>query len=313
MNTMNTTQAPPSNGCGDATSKTQQYIDNNKKNICNDFKDALGNLRQREGEYKGYKPVFKYKQCFFIKAEETWRFYRGIDVCTSLPAQKDGDLLKDKLGKAGDTNKAIAKALADAAKSIQDAKAKFSLLSEAALKLKNKADDNCNKAQRGALAKLKAGNKDFETCFKTIVDGSQQMYASDGGCSDGDAVSINKVACTVGDVSGIQSFTNIDSILSLHKDLTDALKAFRDDVLANIKTGEDDQKKTYGDLGDAQQQRVTIKETLWTARTLTDGVEDIREFLCNLPCGNLPPIKTICDQAQNNYCSGGNNGGGCND
>lgn len=313
MNTMTSTTSTATNGCGDSTNKTQQYIDNNKSGICAAFTDSLNVLRMREGEYKGYTPVYRYKKCFFIKAEETWRFYRAIDLCATLPAQKDADLVKDRLSKANDVNKAITAALAIVAKNIQDAKQKFALLSEAAHKLKNKADDNCNKAQRAALAKLKAGSKDFETCFTNIVDGSQQMYASDGGCGDNDTVSINKLHCTIGDVSGIQSFTSVDNAILLHKDLIDAIKVFRDDVILNIKNGEDDQKKAYGALGDAKQQKVTIRETLWSVRTQTQGIEDIREFLCTLPCGDLPTIKSICEQAQNNYCNTNGGGGHCGD
>ncbi|MGF6848839.1 hypothetical protein QFZ51_004074 [Chitinophaga sp. W3I9] len=313
MNTMNPTTSTASNGCGDSTNKTQQYIDNNKRGICSAFSDSLNVLRMREGEYKGNKPVYKYKQCFFIKAEETWRFYRSIDLCATLPAQKDADLIKEKLSKANDVNKAIAAALAIVAKNIQDAKQKFALLSEAAHKLNNKAEDNCNKAQRAALGKLKAGSKDFKTCFDNIVDGSQEMYASEGGCGDGETVSINKLHCAIGDVSGIQSFTSLENVIALHKDLADAIKTFRDDVLQNIKTGEEDQKKTYGELGDAKIQKVTIRETLWSARTQTQGIDDIREFLCTLPCGDLPTIKSICEQAQGNYCNSNGNGGHCDD
>lgn len=313
MATNNQGQTAPAKDACEDVKNTRQILLNSKQELCNELRDAVDNLREAEGTFWGSVEVYKYKKCLYLKSNDSWRFYRNIEISTSNCSAAEAGMMKEKVKKAGERNVELQKLLKEVAKNVSEAHIKFKALNGAACALKRCMDDTCNGGQRKLLVdKLKEDNKDhFTEAIECLLTLSDSVYHTDKHkdnhrCPDDCYCdeNINELLCFTADVVGMQTFSNIENLSAIEKGLNDAITEFHNNVSGNLKAGADDAAKGLEELLKFQQTAAKLKYELFEKRGLASGIKDSKDFVCDPKCVDMDR-KNLCREFPAVYCGDG--------
>ncbi len=323
---------PPGNGGGDCQDKdnaTQKSINVQRMILCGVLYDTEGNVAQQQTKFTGENDVFKEKKCMFLHTEENYRRYRNLEISAGTELLQTNDSLKTIVGSLNKLNTDLNKVLTDITKQVKDAKSKFADLKAAACKLDDSITDKCNAAQWKAITG-KAGenctdgnNPPVDPCKNAETEIYNLTCLPKGLGKD-----IDYIFQASADVTGIQVFSNIDTLDPLQKTLSDKSNAFEKLISDTMKTRKADLDKLQSDLVDSVKSITQSAMDRNSARSDFEGYYDATQFLCCPPCDcvtvpstdntaagkdskdNCVPrlqvcstnICTICKDVQNTFC-----------
>ncbi len=322
---------PPDNGndCQDKDNATQKSINNERLVLCNLLYETEGKVEQQQTKFDGEKDVFKEKKCMFLHTEENYRRYRNLEICAGTELLQTNDSIKANVAGLNKWNKDLNKILTDLIKQIKDAKSKFADLKSASCKLDDSITDKCNAAQWKALTGKTSENcKDdpkppIDACKNAETEINNLICYPKGLGKD-----IDYIFQSSADVTGIQIFSNIDTLEPLQKSLSDKSNAFEKLISETMKTRKSELDKLQDDLV------VSVKSITQSAmdrnsmRSDFEGYYDAVDFLCcpSCDCVNDNPndsnsdkdnckdecnprlydcetaICVICDDVQKTFC-----------
>lgn len=279
---------PPGNGgtdCEDKDNATQKSINVQRIILCGVLYDTEGKVTQQQIKFTGENDVFKEKKCMFLHTEENYRRYRNLEICAGTELLQTNDSLKTTVGALNKLNTDLNKILTDITKQVKDAKSKFADLKTAACKLDDSITDKCNAAQWKAIT-----GKANENC----TDGSNPPVDP---CKNAET-EIHNLAClpkglgkdidyifqASADVTGIQMFSNIDTLDPLQKTLSDKSNAFEKLISDTMKTRKAELDKLQSDLVDSVKSITQSAMDRNSARSDFEGYYDATQFLCCPKC-----------------------------
>jgi hypothetical protein len=275
--------------CKDMDNATQVSMNANRQLLCALLYDTKGLVDKARTRFDGENDLYNEKKCIFIKTEENYQRFRNFDITAGTELIQTNDMMKVSVGQLKDWNKALNATLNNLFRQIKDIKVKFSDLKDAAYKLNNGYNEQCNSAQRKAITGKTSENcedpqKPPEPCTDS---GNQidQLICIPKGLYE-DAGIILKASS---DVVGIQIFSNVDSLDQLQKDLADKSAAFKKHINDTMKLHKADVEKLQDELV------ISVKSITQAAidrnsqRANFEGYYDATEFLCCPPCDCVPP------------------------
>ncbi|MDQ6761528.1 MAG: hypothetical protein M3015_02745 [Bacteroidota bacterium] len=279
------------NGCQDKDNLTQKSINAERTILCNLLYDTEGNVEQQQTKFDGEKDVFKEKKCMFLHTEENYRRYRNLDICAGTELLQTNDSIKVNVANLNKLNKDLNTALTTLTKQIKDVKNKFADLKSAACKLDDSITDKCNAAQWKALTGKTAENCNdnpkppVDACKNAEVEIDSLICLPKGLGKD-----IDYIFQSSADVTGIQIFSNIDTLEPLQKSLSDKSTAFEKLISDTMKTRKSELDKLQDDLVASVKSITQSAMNRNSMRSDFEGYYDTVDFLCCPPCDCLPKV-----------------------
>ncbi|HEX7017158.1 MAG TPA: hypothetical protein VF191_16730, partial [Cyclobacteriaceae bacterium] len=208
-------------GCKDCEEKdnaTQKSINVLRRDYCNKLYESAGEVRKAEKSYDGQFKLFGRKKCMFLWTEENYRRYRNTELCIGTELIQSNDLIKESVGNYIKWGNDLSTSLKNIFKSVKEVKAKMKDLRDAACKLEDCMNDNCNCTQMIILTgKAPEGCKD-----DTRQEGPREprseckeagQYLKDIVCMAKALVfDINSIFKASSEIIGIQVFSNIGTL-----------------------------------------------------------------------------------------------------
>lgn len=289
QNSKNCPPPPPADcGCEDCSDKdnaTQKSINTQRITICNLLYETEGNVEQLQTKFDGENSVFKEKKCLFLHTEENYRMYRNLEICAGTELLQTNSSIKNNVASLSKLNTDLNKILTDIAKQIKDVKSKFADLKSASCKLDDSITDKCNAAQWKAITgkNLENCNEDpkppIDACKNTETEINSLICMPKGLGKD-----IDYIFQASADVTGIQMFSNIDTLDPLQKSLSDKSNAFEKLISDTMKTRKNDLDKLQDDLVASVKSITQSAIDRNTARSDFEGFKAAATFLCCPPC-----------------------------
>lgn len=271
--------------CKDKDNATQKSITAQRQVICNLLYVTEGNVEQQQTKYDGQQEVLDEKKCLFVHTEENYRRYRNLDICVGTELLQTNDSLKASVAGLSTLNTNLNKVLTDITKQIKEAKGKFADLKSASCKLEDAINDKCNAAQWKALTgkTTEPCNDDSKgpiaACANTESEINDLVCLPKGLTKDIDY--IFQSSC---DVTGIQVFSNIDTLAPLQQSLSDKSTAFEKLLNDTMKTRKSEVDKLQDDLVNTIK---TMTQSLFDRNSIRsdfEGYMDTTAFLCCPKC-----------------------------
>jgi hypothetical protein len=293
---------PGCKDCNEFDNATQVNINLHRKVLCEVLYDSKGQVAKAETKFNGENDLYKDKRCLFIKTEDNYQRYRNFEITAGTELVQTNETMKANMGQLKDWNKSLNATLSTLFAKIKDAKGKFSDLKDAAYKLNNSYNEQCNSVQRKVITGKSSENCDdpqqpAEPCRDSATEIDQLVCIPKGLYED--AVSILKASS---DVIGVQIFSNIDTLDLLHKDLADKSAGFEKHISDVMKTRKSDLDKLQEELVTSVKSITKAAIDRNTQRANFEGYYDTTEFLCCPPCNCIPTTEENPDKNCDDAC-----------
>jgi hypothetical protein len=316
-------------GCKDCDEKdnaTQKSINVLRREYCNKLYEAAGEVRKAEKTYEGEFKLYGRKKCMFLWTEENYRRYRNTEICIGTELNQSNDLIKENVGNYVKWGNELSASLKSIFKSVKDVKAKMKDLRDAACRLEDCMNDNCNCTQMIILTgKAPEGCKD-----DTKQEGPKEpkneckeagQYLKDIVCMAKALVfDINSIFKSSSEIIGIQVFSNIGTLEPLQKTFSDRAKEIDKLLLDTMKARESDLKKIQEELIKSVQETTKASSVRYGKRSDFEGSLRTVDYICCPDCDCVadtdnvcePRLKDceckicdICEDVQKTFCSDG--------
>jgi hypothetical protein len=279
----------------DKPTPTQEAIEKCKAMLCDEIIAYKAKNEACKIKWESKKEAKQYKICCLVKAQDTYELYTKLDYCVATTAQRDTQLIDERVKKYCAKDDELAKLLKEAVKCIKEVKEKLGAVSDEVCKLPRckEEEKRCNPDLLKALEKG-LGEGKLEAVCDEIKNRSKECYelavmAFDGGI----------------DVIGIQSFTDLTSLKQLSLDLGISVGAFKKNVDDNIKTASDEIVKNRSELNAILQDLELMRFEKCDAHVEFKGVKGTREFVCNPDCSdcheNRRRLEDLCDKVRKTF------------
>jgi hypothetical protein len=280
-------QDPRDDGCKDCKdmeNATQLSIDTNRKVLCDLLYDSKGLVAKAETKFDGENGLYKEKRCIFIRTEDTYQRYRNFDITAGTELLQTNETVKTNVSQLKEWNKSLNTALTGLFNKIKDSKGKFADLKDAAYKLDNAYNEQCNAAQRKALTGKTSEDcddpqKPSEPCSDASCQFDELICMPKGLYED--VVSIYKASS---DIIGIQIFSNIDTLDQMQKDLSDKSISFEKHINDTMKLHKADVDKLQEELVSSVKSITKAAMERNGQRANFEGYYDATDFLCCPSC-----------------------------
>lgn len=275
---------PPDNGCNDCKDKdnaTQKSINVQRAALCTTLYESEGAVEQQQAKFDGLEDILKDKRCMFIHTEDNYLRYRNLEICVGTELLQTNDSIKANVAGLNKLNTDLNKVLTDLIKQAKDIKNKFADLKAVACKLDDSIVDGCNAAQWKAITgKTKPGcNEEGKPPIDACKNAEAEIYSLI--ClPKGLGKDIDTIFQSSADVTGIQMFSNIDTLDPLVKTLADNSNKFEKLVSDTMKTRKGELDKLQSDLVDSVKNLTKAAMDRNSSRSTFEGYYDATDFLC---------------------------------
>lgn len=299
MSTM-TPPKTPNGDCGckdkDKDNATQVSININRAALCKLLYDEGGTVSKLETKFDCENLIYKEKRCIFLNTEKSYRRYRNFEITTGTELVQTNVSVQANVAKLKDWNKTLNATLTNLSKQIKDLKTKFGDLQESAEKLCRAYNDKCNTGQKKAITGKGAENcpdgTPIDACATAATD-IETLCCRPGGLVQ----DIDSIFQSSADVTGIQIFSNVDSLDQLQKDLQTKSGAFDKLISDTMKTRKADLDKLQDDLVASVKTITQAAVDRNAERAVFEGYYDAVKFLC---CPACDCVSEVVPTATNN-------------
>ena len=276
------------NDCKDKDNATQVSININRTALCKLLYNEQGTVSKLETKFTGESEIYQEKRCIFLNTEKNYRRYRNFEITTGTELIQTNVSIKASVAQIKDWNKNLNATLTALSKQVKDLKAKFGDLKDAACKLDSSYKDKCNIGQKKALT-----GKVPENCQDPAVPSVPPVDACKDAATDiealicrpkGLAQDIDSIFQASSDVTGIQIFSNIDSLDQLQTDLSTKSTAFEKLISDAMKTRKTELDKMQDDLVNSVKTITQVAVSRNSERAIFEGYYDATKFLCCPSC-----------------------------
>lgn len=288
------------NDCVENDSATQQSVNTERREYCNNLYATAGEVSKGEKSSEGQLSLYERKKCMFLWTEDNYQRYRNTGVRVGVELLQSTELVSENISNYINWGTELSTNLKNISKKVKDAKAKMSDLREAACKLENCKDDSCNCSQMIALTGEVPDNCKGESNRKPKNDRPDECenvgeLLDDLICMP-KALSfdIDSIFKSASEVVGIQVFSNIGTLDPLQKTLSDHSKNFESHIRETAQSRESDLKKAKEKLIECVQEATKATVDLYNKRSDFEGALETLEYLCCPEC-DCVDTDCICD------------------
>jgi len=277
------------NDCKDKDNATQVSININRTALCKLLYNEQGTVSKLETKFTGESEIYQEKRCIFLNTEKNYRRYRNFEITTGTELIQTNVSIKASVAQIKDWNKNLNATLTALSKQVKDLKAKFGDLKDAACKLDSSYKDKCNIGQKKALTgKVPENCQDpavppVDACKDAATDIEALICRPKGLAQD-----IDSIFQASSDVTGIQIFSNIDSLDQLQTDLSTKSTAFEKLISDAMKTRKTELDKMQDDLVNSVKTITQVAVSRNSERAIFEGYYDATKFLCCPSCSCVP-------------------------
>ncbi len=274
------------------SSPTVEILKECKLEICRDKVTAKSEFNATCTDYWSVQEDLQYKICCLVKAQSTHTFYSNFKYCLGQKANKETELVNTKIGDLVAKEAELQSCFKDLMKMIKETKDNMSKVEEVACRIQNckEEDERCNpdlvEKLINGIPNLFTGKGDepsiMDVCVTAIKDSNQKI----------------KDAFNAGvDISGILTFSDIDSLESIGQSLASLLGDLKKDCDENIaySSGMIDSSNqelldVINNVSEAEFEKCTINSKVQAQSAVYD-------FLCDPVCDKDPSrIQEICQK-----------------
>ncbi len=193
------------------------------KDLDKDIKVASSNKNAAGKEYTSAQNQLGNKTCTYIKLKATKELYQNLDQCITLKAHKESELIKANIEAMIEDSKTLQEHLAKLSKTLKNVKMEVYTAKEQACSLvdccveKEKHDNN-------EIYNKLLTIPEFETKLNDIKQKAESAYCM-----------ADLTFCAAINVSGIQGFASIDSLVNYSEGLLTTVGELKANVEENCK------------------------------------------------------------------------------
>ncbi|MEL6588795.1 MAG: hypothetical protein AAFQ68_01870 [Bacteroidota bacterium] len=226
------------------------------RGLVDQYQDSLQDERAIKVEIAGLDRERQYKLCSLVKAQKTEQAYRDIHNMVSVNANKEAGLVVDHTQQLADESTALGTTIHDAVKCMKDLREKLKAVHAEACNLKSAVSEeqSCNLKLYEAI-KAEVSKADIrDESGKSKMDLDEMVTAIHQYSEDLQALTMTAFSTGV-DISGIQTFSYIESLAPYAAQLNADMSAFYTDVNTNLAFAD-------GEVDNAQSGLTAILEQL---------------------------------------------------
>jgi hypothetical protein len=313
---------PPSHGdskCKENDTPTQKWINAERKKFCLELDAAAGAVYQWEENYSGWTDLQQSKKCLFIWTEKNYEIFRNLQITTGLSLNLFNESIKENTTTFLKANKTLSDGLKEVLKKVKESLAKAAELRTAASDLRHCTEEACNCTQWGILTgdwphDCKGPRPEIKRPPEcdNIKDKFDKLFCIPDALSK-DMKSIWKASA---DVVGIQIFSNISSLETLQKSLSESAVKFDKHLVETVKKDQEDLKKMQEEFVKTATEFSKSKSIVYTRRSEFEGLFETAGFFCCPDCGCVEKdhiceerlarckeeICKICEEVNETFC-----------
>ena len=272
-------------------SPTMEIINKCIEDLCDEIEGYQAEKEACEILWEADEESKKYKICCFVKSEKALETYTNLDLCVGIGAQAQAKLIGDNVKNYSQEDSDLESSLKDAIKSIKEVKSILADASDKACKLDRcvEEEERCNP---DILKTIKKGVSNFNDKIERVKKHPRKCYdlavrAFDGGV----------------DVAGIQSFTDLNSLVKIGADLITSIDAFKGDIETNIKKSSDELLKGKIDLTTILQDLEKIIYKKCSTETDLLGTDASKDFIKDPACDDCDEhdLERLCRKVKRNF------------
>ncbi len=258
-----------SNGNGSGQPGPEDVLCAIVKTIRDERKAATGRKDGQLVRWNSSHDARRYKICSLTKAQKTNNLYLDLDNCLALESFKATELIQKNLDGYAKKDDDLAKLLKDTSKTIGELKTKLEDAHKAAC-----AMNIC------LVNRLTTEGVEPSAEVTAIIDQAKAIEVKAGELDKDGQTAFDSIVS----ISGMQTFLDLDGLKPFGKSLTEAAKAFKTLVDANIKSTAEDVKKLQTELSKILEERTLSEYAFYTESVTESGLETTRKELCEVPC-----------------------------
>lgn len=219
--------------------------------------------------------VLGFKLCFLDKGEDTFHFYRDLDIYELYDIAKSAEIIQANVDR-------FAKNAADLRKQINESS---KLLNDLCTKLKDANDSAC--AMRNCLKSI-LGFDNAPDELNKVMASSKELSANGQQAAEG----LVKIA-------GIQTFSNVENLKPFAAKMTQYGKDIRALTDENIKKSQEDNKATQTEVTKTIEELNKYQFEGFDAGNIRSALYSTRGFICDGPCYPIEDLDKICEEVNN--------------
>jgi hypothetical protein len=287
----------PERGCEEKDTPTGKAIATARQVYCTNLQSAKGDQASSEKAYDRAVLIYHKKKKLFEWTEHNYRLYRDFDICIDSELTAVTTSLTTNVKSYGAQSLALYTNIKSLVTKIADLKTKIIALGDAAHNLDKYRNDQANAAQWCLLT-----GKNVDNCRP---EGEHHHHHRPEACNDAENIyeeliavprkiltpDMNSLVQSTGDVAGIQTFTNTDTLIAQQATCTTAVTALVTQIQTTMKTRRSDLDAVQTDLSTAVLNCTTAGIDKYTKASTCHAAHCTVQFLCCPPCFCVKPCK----------------------
>jgi len=269
---------------------TQEAIKKYKYDLCKEKVACSSEGQAKQVDFDSKKEIEQFKICELVKAEDTKEIYQNLNYTIGIGVAKEAELVGQALGTIDEQNKSLVKELQEAVKMMKDAKDKMSVALEVVCKMDRcvEEEERCNIDIYNELDGLPGFWKQLDE----VMNDTNSAYDK-----------VNTAFNGAVNVSGIQTFANLEGLKEFNDNMAAAITKFTEDVKVNIDSSTVKVQESSESLSLVLQEVSLVRHELSVASASCEGKTEAYDFLCDLPCGDpkdaIEDIRQACGKIGN--------------
>ena len=281
-------------------SPTNDFIEKCKKELCDEKVAAASESEACKKEEEALDQDRQYKICCLVNSQEANTFYQNFKFCIGQPGSKTTEKSVDKIKDLIEKEKNLNSQYKDLTKMIKEARDKMKAAVECACGLERCFDEE-ERCNPDILKALEDGIDGFRNRILECKSETENCYEK-----------LNKAFDSAIDISGILTFSDVDSLESPGNNLKEKIAELTKDYDEAIKTTSENVTKNIDSLTECLDLLFEKHVNCCFTAAKKDALRAVYDFICDPECMDKEParIQEICqkfiedlpDEDQQNEC-----------
>jgi hypothetical protein len=285
----------PESPCAEKDTPTGKCIHAARQLYCTNLRIAKGDKKSSGKAYGRSLKVYQKKKKLFEWTEKNYRLYRNLDICVDSELTAVSTSLTANVKSYATIATTLQTDLKSIVAKITDLKAKVGLLGDQAYNLDKYKNDQANATQWTLLT-----GKTMENCKP---EHEPPHFHRPEACHDADKIygelitipkkvlipDVNSLLMSANDVTGIQTFTNVDTLTAQQTDLSAAATALVTQIQTTATTRQKDLATVQADLITTVQASAAAGVDKYTKGSIAHAAHCTIQFLCCPDCDCVKP------------------------
>lgn len=272
----------------DGLQPTDEIINKYRENLDKEVATSESNKEAKEKERDTQDKIENYKICLYVKANETSTIYENLKFYVSEGSSNEAGLIKTKVTEIKQKNTALSGLVNTTVANIKNIRTAMNGAADIACRLERSKEEE-KRCHPDIYNALQNGIPTIWDTLEAIKNMTNENFDQISAVFD----------CAV-DVSGIQTFANLDSLTEFCDKLVTATGVLKQDVEGNITSSADKKKAVATQLVEVQKGISQIRYAASGIISTLDAKTGVQDYLdANVPeCQEADPAAKIKESCQ---------------